>query len=152
MQYITNANSLSCSLLSRIYYCGGNKKRPQNNQHFILRYYRDISDADMESCLDSYGEGGKRELKTFSCHHGQGNQYFRYDLKTKQIIHGPKRNNHCVEVNIETQSVYVASCVKSKLEQQWQWGFVNETNVNNWLSYGSPIGDAQEIKDLADAL
>lgn len=132
-----------------IYYCGSNKKRPQNNQHFILRYYRDISDADMESCFDSFGEGTKRELKTFSCHHGQGNQYFRYNLKTKQIIHGPTRNNHCVEVDIGTQSVYVTNCNQNKKEQKWIWGFVNETNLNKWLTYGSPINDPQEITDLS---
>lgn len=132
-----------------IYYCGSNKKRPQNNQHFILRYYRDISDADMETCFDSFGEGVKRELKTYSCHHGQGNQYFRYNLNTKQIIHGPLRNNHCVEVDIGTQSVYITTCKQNKLEQQWTWGFVNETNIDNWLTYGSPIIDAQEIKDLS---
>lgn len=103
----------------------------------------------MDSCFDSYGEGSKRELKTFSCHHGQGNQYFRYDLNTKQIIHGPVRNKHCVEVNIETQSVYVTACNVKKLEQKWQWGFVNETNIRNWTKYGAPIGDAQELKDLS---
>lgn len=117
-----------------------------------MRYYRDISDADMESCFDSYGEGAKRELKTFSCHHGQGNQYFRYDMKTKQIIHGPVRNNFCVEVDIGTQSVYVTQCNKDKIEQRWIWGFVNETNLANWLTYGSPIGDAQEIQDLKASL
>lgn len=132
-----------------IYFCGNNKKRPQNNQHFILRYYRDISDSEMESCFDSYGEGEKRELKTFSCHHGQGNQYFRYDLKTKQIFHGPYRNKHCVEVNIGTQSVYVTTCNENKVEQKWEWGFVNETNINNWISYGSPIMDADEKKELS---
>lgn len=115
----------------------------------MLRYYRDIADADMESCLDSFGEGTKRELKTFSCHHGQGNQYFRYDLETKQIFHGPKRNQHCVEVNIGTQAVYVTTCNDKKLEQKWKWGFVNETNIQNWGTYGSPISDAQELKEFS---
>lgn len=103
----------------------------------------------MQDCLDSYGEGEKREIKTGGCHGGQGNQYFRYDLNTMQIYHGVKRNHHCVEVEIKTQSVFVTHCDESKITQRWKWGFVNETNVRNWLSYGSKLTDEQEIIDLS---
>lgn len=55
------------------------------------RYYRDIATASLENCFDSYGPGDKREIKTEGCHNSQGNQYFRYDLETKHIFHGPYR-------------------------------------------------------------
>jgi len=132
-----------------LYYCAKNKVRPQDNQHFTLRYYRDIATADMQRCFDAYGPGEKQEVKTGGCHGAQGNQYFRYDLETKQIHHGVKRNQHCVEADVNTQSVFVTRCKKSKIEQQWEWGFVNETNIRNWTSYGSKLVDEQEIIDLS---
>lgn len=88
-------------------------------------------------------------LQTGACHNSQGNQYFRYDLDTQQIYHGVKRNQHCVEAEVKTQSVFVTHCDKTKIEQKWVWGFVNETNIRNWLSYGSKIVDKQEIIDLS---
>lgn len=103
----------------------------------------------MQVCFDSYDGGEKASVKTGGCHGGQGNQYFRYDLNTMQIYHGVKRNHHCVEVDIGTQSVYVADCDEKKDTQKWKWGFVNETNIANWLHYGSKITDDQEIKDLS---
>lgn len=144
-----NRSNFVALSISGVYYCGHNKKRPQDNQHFTLRYYRDIAMPNMQDCFDSYGVGDKRELKTHGCHNGQGNQYFRYDLKTMQIHHGSVRNQFCVEVDVSTQSVFVTRCVDGKLTQKWKWGFVNETNVRNWLHYGSKIVDAQEITDLS---
>lgn len=132
-----------------VYFCAHNKQRPQDTQHFTLRYYRDIALANMQDCFDSFGTGEKRELKTYSCHHGQGNQYFRYDLQTMQIYHGPKRNNNCIDVDVKTQFVFVATCDKSKTSQKWKWGFVNETNIRNWATYGSQIADKEELADMS---
>ena len=98
--------------------------------------------------MDAYGEGKIREIKIHPCHHGQGNQYFRYDLNSKQIFHGPVRNQNCVEVDIPKQSIYVTKCNQTRLEQHWMFGFVNETNIRNWLTYGSAIADKQEKFDL----
>lgn len=103
----------------------------------------------MQLCFDSYDPGSRRPVRTGGCHNGQGNQYFRYDLDTKQIFHGPKRNHHCVEADIEAQSVFVVPCEVGKATQKWKWGFVNETNIRNWLSYGSKIVDEMEIVDLS---
>lgn len=145
----TDRISLLALPISGLYYCGENRKRPQDNQHFTMRFYRDISCANMQDCFDSYGPGEKREILTGSCHNGQGNQYFRYDLKSMQIYHGSVRNHHCVEADVNTQSVFVTHCDPKKITQKWKWGFVNETNIRNWLNYGSKIVDAQEIADLS---
>lgn len=103
----------------------------------------------MQTCFDCYGPEKTQPIRIGGCHGGQGNQYFRYDLKTLQIFQGVKRNNHCVEADIKTQSVFVSACDASKLTQQWKWGFVNETNIRNWLTYGSKIVDDEEIADLS---
>lgn len=140
---------LSALSIAGLYSCAQNLKRPQDNQHFTLRYYRDIASPDMQMCFDSYGPGERREVKIGGCHNGQGNQYFRYDLDTMQIFHASKHTNMCVEAEIKTQTVAVAKCDATKLSQQWKWGFVNETNIRNWLTYGSKIVDDREIIDLS---
>lgn len=70
-------------------------------------------------------------------------------MDTQQIFSGPKRLNTCIETNVETQTIYTAKCDSKKLNQKWKWGFVNETNVRNWLGYGKEIMDKQEVEELS---
>lgn len=101
-----------------------------------------------DHCLDIYGPGEQRELKLEKCHYGQGAQYFRYDLNTKQIFHSSLYMNRCVEIDTGTYRVFETACNSTKNTQKFEWGFVNETNVRNWLTYGSKIVDEKEIQDL----
>lgn len=56
----------------------------------ILRTHRDISiEGTNSDCLD-FNDG---KVLAFSCKFKQENQYFRYDLDTKQIFCGRKRDN-----------------------------------------------------------
>lgn len=132
-----------------MYPCAQNKTSPQGTQFFVLRYYRDINIKRTMNCFDSSGSGIKRDIITYACHHGQGNQYFRYDLESKKIYHGVKRNNHCVDMDAQTRTVFVTNCNENSLTQQWKWGFANKTNLNNWLTYGVKIEDKKEIADLS---
>lgn len=84
------------------------------------------------------------------CHYGQGNQYFRYDMDTKQIRHAPYHWNNCVEIDIPTLTVYETKCNASSAAQKFKWGFVNETNIRNWLTYGSRIVDQEEVANLKE--
>ena len=99
-------------------------------------------------CMDAYGEGKRRDIMMGGCHQSQGHQYFRYDLNTQQIFHRSVSYQFCVEADIATQAVYVTDCNQTKIEQRWMFGFVNETNIKNWLTYGSAIEDEREIIDL----
>lgn len=58
--------------ITGLYFCGENRKRPQDNQHFTLRFNRDIALANMQDCFDSYDPGEKRPVKMGPCHNGQG--------------------------------------------------------------------------------
>lgn len=97
--------------------------------------------------MDSYGQKPKN-IYFSSCHYSQGNQYFRYDLKTLQIFHGSFQSQNCIEADAKERKVFVTSCDSSKITQQWRWGFMNETNLREWLTYGSKISEASEIEDL----
>jgi Ricin-type beta-trefoil lectin domain len=116
----------------------------------MLRFYRDISVGTYGhgGCLDVYGEGEKRDIRVEKCHFGQGNQYFRYDMDTMQIYHSAKHLDRCVEIHTETYTVFETKCNSTSNTQKFRWGFVNETNIRNWLGYGSRIVSQQEIIDL----
>lgn len=96
-------------------------------------------------CFDSDNGGG---LSTAICHNSQGNQYFRYDVETKQIFHGSRDRNECIDMNpseSHENSVIFSQCDESSETQKWNWGFLNETALNNWIEYGSQIIDKNEI-------
>lgn len=69
-------------------------------------------------------------------------------LKFKCFIFFNNRNNKCLDADIQSREVYVTNCDLSKPTQTWEWGFVNETNVRNWLTYGAKLVDDAEIEIL----
>lgn len=120
-------------------------KKPQFRQVFLLRQHRDINvDLAYDDCLDH--NNGKIIL--WNCGFKQENQYFRYDLDTKQIFCGPIRNHLCVDVEVKSKHLIATKCDGMKNSQKWNWGSVNETMLRNWSEYGKPIKDLQEIEDL----
>lgn len=125
---------------------------PQHAQFFTLRHYRDIELKGTMFCFDQDEVGN---LLTGICHHAQGNQYFRYDLETKQIHHGSKHRNECLdmdETKTEAGAVFIAKCDESSLSQKWNWGFLNETALVNWVAFGTEIIDKREVEFLNSEL
>lgn len=121
---------------------------PQHAQFFTLRHYRDIELKGTMFCFDQDETGN---LLTGICHHAQGNQYFRYDLDTKQIHHGSKNRGECLdmdEMKVEAGAVFIAKCDEKSLSQKWNWGFINETALANWSSFGTEIIDKREVELL----
>lgn len=117
-----------------IFNCARDKINPHHSQSFELSFYRDIRlKSDSGICLDG---GGTSQLVLFSCHQHQGNQLFRYDLETKQIKLG-KSEYLCMEAESEEMKVFMERCDVNNELQQWTFGFVNKTNLNNWKTYGS---------------
>jgi hypothetical protein len=102
----------------------------------------------MKFCLDVNPNDERRIVITRECHKEQRNQYFRYDINSLQIHHGPHSRHDCVEADVGTQNVFVAKCNATKSSQKWRWGLVNEKNVRSWLRYGEKIRDEQEVLDL----
>lgn len=112
---------------------------------FKLRNHRDISiEGSNSDCLDL----SKNQIVVYACKFEQSNQYFRYDLQTKQIFGGPKRDNMCIDMDLNQLRLFTAPCDANKLTQKWTWGFVNETMLENWASFGKPIRDELEMKEF----
>uniref|UniRef100_A0A336L7D7 Polypeptide N-acetylgalactosaminyltransferase n=1 Tax=Culicoides sonorensis TaxID=179676 RepID=A0A336L7D7_CULSO len=120
-----------------LYACASNKKTPQGNQNFALSWYRDIRVKFGDLCFDVSAGGKDAPVNLYNCHGGQGNQLFRYDVNTKNIILG--KNHRCLDCNPSERKVFVNPCDTSKDTQRWNWGHVNETALANWDKHGSKL-------------
>lgn len=102
----------------------------------------------MKFCLDVNPYDERKVVISRECHKEQKNQYFRYDTDTLQIRHGPHNRQDCLDIDLGSQNVFVTKCNETKTSQKWKWGFVDESKVHNWLSFGDKIRNEQEIQDL----
>ncbi|EAT48275.1 AAEL000639-PA [Aedes aegypti] len=118
-----------------VFSCAANRTYPQNNQFFTLTYYRDIRVSSVDKCLDASSDGS--EVILFNCHESQGNQLWQYDTETQMIRHGKPTRNQCLD--LVERKVVVSKCDHRKKTQRWEWGFVDEENLNNWESYGAKL-------------
>lgn len=59
--------------------------------------------------------------------------------------------NQCMDVVMKTRKLIVTPCSESKVTQRWQWGFVNETMMADWVNFGKPILDENEILGLENS-
>ncbi|KXJ69759.1 hypothetical protein RP20_CCG025930 [Aedes albopictus] len=118
-----------------VFSCADNKTHPQGNQFFTLTYFRDIRVSSVDKCLDASSAGA--EVRLFNCHELQGNQLWQYDFENQRIIHGMPSWNQCLD--LDGHKVIMTGCDSSKKTQRWAWGFVNETNLNNWKTYGADL-------------
>lgn len=132
-----------------IYPCKDNLEKPGYRQNFRLRNHRDIYIEDTNTDCFDFNHG---KVLLYSCKFLQDNQYFRYDLDTKQIFCGRKRDNKCIELNLKKQTLNVSPCDAKKITQKWKWGFVNETMLRNWADFGKPILDKVEALDFKTRL
>lgn len=53
-----------------------------------------------------------------------------------------------MDVEGSTKKLIATKCDEGKKSQKWNWAFVNETMLRNWVEYGKPIKDLREIEDL----
>lgn len=67
-----------------------------------------------------------------------GNQHFKYDIRTKQIISMNKQK--CIEANLEDLTLKFEKCDENSSLQRWMFTeFVNETALNNWEQSGRSL-------------
>ncbi|CRL06432.1 CLUMA_CG019468, isoform A [Clunio marinus] len=106
-------------------------------QEFELSWYRDIRMVNTEICLDFH-------QATFTiCHLLGGNQIFKYDLRTKQIISVARRL--CLQADIANRSLKFDKCDETLNSQKWVWSsFVNETMLDRWKESGRAMDESGE--------
>lgn len=96
---------------------------------FILTLERSIKYNDTnDQCLDA------DKLNFSNCHHQGGNQAFKFDLTTRQLLH--PYSDKCFEANNKTSKITLTKCDNQTLEQKWEWSYENKTALMNWDEAG----------------
>lgn len=93
---------------------------------FILTMERGIKYDDLaDQCLEN--------LKLYACHHRGGNQHWKFDLQTRQILY--LREHKCLIANSD-DSIDLVDCDANAKSQKWQWSYENKTALMNWDEVG----------------
>jgi Ricin-type beta-trefoil lectin domain len=117
--------------------CVGPLDKPTQHQNFELSYFRDI-EYEEELCFDSASWSERSPIVLMDCHFGQGNQFWRYD-RVKKLIYKDKAGTICMDSNTHKKEIFINRCDETKINQKWEWGFVNDTMMDDWLANGTPL-------------
>ncbi|XP_043475212.1 N-acetylgalactosaminyltransferase 6 [Leptopilina heterotoma] len=104
-------------------------------QKFRLTWHKDIRPEGRDLCLDVSLGDIESPVTLYPCHGGQGNQLWRYNLKTKWLVHGSS-NSRCLDADPERKKVFVTKCDSSSATQTWKIEKVNIKSMNNWENIG----------------
>lgn len=126
--------------------CSHNKTNPVQQQFFVLRHFRDIMLYGKSDCF----EGSAHGLTYARCHYEQGNQYFRFDVDSMNIIWGRKQNNLCIDADPDTNNIFINFCDKSRETQKWVWGSSRQAWLKDWTNHGAAILDKHELQPMSD--
>uniref|UniRef100_A0A182YE43 Ricin B lectin domain-containing protein n=1 Tax=Anopheles stephensi TaxID=30069 RepID=A0A182YE43_ANOST len=117
--------------------CVNNKSFPERTeQHFRMTWRRDIKAVRSSQCADVFHHSVGAGLQLFPCHNQQGNQMFRYDVDTKQIIVG-KSKTFCFEADGKNRKLILNHCNSNAESQRWRMGQMNVERLKNWTKYGA---------------
>ncbi|XP_037936196.1 N-acetylgalactosaminyltransferase 4-like [Teleopsis dalmanni] len=117
-----------------LYYCADNKTHPQLNQFWMLTWYRDIRLKEGSNCLDVQASHPNSSILMWPCHSQGGNQFWYYDREHKWVVHGI-HGKFCMEAFVNEQGepeVYANACDASNENMRWQFGFVNNTQLDQF--------------------
>ena len=101
----------------------------KDGSDFILTLEKSLKYNDTnDQCLSS------GILKFTNCHHQFADQFWKFDINTKQII-SPSAHQ-CLSANLTTRLVDFLGCNEKLQEQKWKWSYENTTALMNWNSTG----------------
>lgn len=109
--------------------CEKNLVNPHTKQFFKLAWHRNIQHASFDFCLQD-------SMTMSECHFQGGNQLWKFDMETSQIIYLYQDGMRCLTVDSTSLSVTLQECYDDTLNQKWNWGEKNITALGQWDSFG----------------
>jgi len=109
--------------------CESNHAEPSVKQSFTLTWHRSIQHHRYDICLQS-------SLTLNECHFRGGNQLWKFDLTTKQIINPLAGNERCLSLDVDTKTLSLEVCNADDLNQKWNWGEKNISALMSWATFG----------------
>ncbi|XP_074650053.1 putative polypeptide N-acetylgalactosaminyltransferase 10 isoform X2 [Tubulanus polymorphus] len=102
-------------------------------QQFELTWHKDIRPNKRNVCFDVSQSIHKAPVILFACHGMKGNQFWKYNVDTKQVYH--VSSSRCLDSNGDTKEIYIANCDANSKTQRWSFKTVNETELRRlWSS------------------
>ena len=98
-----------------------------HKQKFKMGWQKDVR-YGQTLCFDVSIGGDRAPVNFYSCHGGGGNQLWRYDQESRQIIH--VNTKRCL--TLDQDQIVVSSCSKSDQLQKWTWEKVNLPALAQW--------------------
>ena len=112
--------------------CSSNLVYPGWSHFFIFTWNRFIKYNDASwKCIDSV------DMNLLGCDFKFDHQFWKYDLKTHQILN--PRVNECITAQIDTKKLSVQHCNDTDINQKFTWGYLNTTAFENWETYGAKM-------------
>ncbi|CRL03582.1 CLUMA_CG016401, isoform A [Clunio marinus] len=107
----------------RLSKCDNNLIEPKKFQHFSLTFFKQIEQSGSDLCIDSFN------MRLLDCHYEGGNQYWKFDYKSKMLIN---KGKFCLSANVEMKTVTKEICNEFDRNQKWMFGYFNHTAMNDW--------------------
>lgn len=109
--------------------CSDNKIVPSIGQHFSLTWHRNLQHASFDVCVSN-------SLVLNSCHYIGGNQLWKFDLDTSQIINPLLKATKCITLDLTSKKLFMSECDSTDINQKWNFGEKNLTALRSWETFG----------------
>ncbi|XP_054721905.1 putative polypeptide N-acetylgalactosaminyltransferase 10 [Uloborus diversus] len=97
--------------------CLQNDTKMLRDQNFIFSWHKDIRPLKRNLCFDvSTPERGAPVL-LWNCHGMQGNQLWKHDEETHQLVHLTTGN--CLDCDFNLRKIFMNHCQNSSISQKW---------------------------------
>ena len=98
-------------------------------QNMVFSWHKDIRPSKRNVCFDVTGSMSKAVVLLYQCHGQKGNQRFKYNIGTKQILH--VTSNQCLDCDPHTKELFMNPCDQSVDTQKWTIEHVDVEKVQN---------------------
>lgn len=109
--------------------CHSNLVHPPEHQNFKLTWHRNIKHSRKDICL-------QQNIQLRDCHYLGGNQLWKFDLTTLQIISPLINQTKCLSADITNKVITLVECHAEDKSQKWNWGHKNISALQNWQKFG----------------
>lgn len=108
--------------------CTKDIRSAKGEQNFQLTWHKDVRPKGRNVCWDVSSIDNYAPVNLFNCHGMQGNQLWKYNVETKQLVHGG--NPRCLL--LDDQQLYVTACDADNVHQKWQIEHVDSRAMARW--------------------
>ncbi|XP_075972355.1 N-acetylgalactosaminyltransferase 6-like [Anticarsia gemmatalis] len=117
-------------------------------QDFVFSWHKDIRCKNRNMCWDLPESAPESPVLLYSCHLGGGNQLWRYDEKSMQIMQG-ESGTHCLDHRAQSNAVFINTC-RDLPSQRWSLDHVDHDLMARWSTMRLKVTGPEEDYDQVD--